>query len=338
MIHELNLILKKAKENQDKGIKNVLATVVHLEGSSYRKPGVRMLLSENDEMVGAVSGGCVEKEILRQAQSVLTSGQSKMMTYDGRFRLGCEGVIYILIEPILLSDDFLDAYKELEKKRIPIQIKSYFLKGEYSEGNYGSIVEISGKGEFRLSDTFDTEALEDLNVFNQELSPNFKLLIIGGEHDSVKLCAMAHLLGWEIHVVTSIKDPKPEEHFAGAISVEAIVPESFSHEIDKDTAVVLMTHSYSQDLKYLMKLQHFDIPYLGIIGSLKRKQQLENELLDFYSNIELDFLDKIRSPAGLNIGAETPEEIALSILSEILSVIRGRKPLPLSTLLSKVSH
>ncbi len=79
--------------------KAVLASVVALEGSSYRRPGVRMLLLEDGHMTGAVSGGCVEKEIFRQSESVFRTGIPKMMTYDGRYRLGCEGILYILLEP-----------------------------------------------------------------------------------------------------------------------------------------------------------------------------------------------------------------------------------------------
>ena len=89
MIHELKEIINQAFTNQQKGLKNVLATVVHLEGSSYRKPGVRMLISENEKMTGAVSGGCVEKEILHRSKSVFKNAEAKIITYDGRYKLGC---------------------------------------------------------------------------------------------------------------------------------------------------------------------------------------------------------------------------------------------------------
>ena len=106
MIHELKNIITTTILKQEQGLKNVLATVVHLEGSSYRKPGVRMLISEDMEMTGAVSGGCVEAEVRRRAQSVFENGKSKMMTYDGRYRLGCEGILYILIEPFWFQMNF----------------------------------------------------------------------------------------------------------------------------------------------------------------------------------------------------------------------------------------
>ena len=107
MIHELKEIINQALANQQKGLKNVLATVVYLEGSSYRKPGVRMLISEDLNTVGAVSGGCVEKEIIHRANSVFLNNQSKIITYDGRYKLGCEGILYILLEPFFISNAFI---------------------------------------------------------------------------------------------------------------------------------------------------------------------------------------------------------------------------------------
>ena len=107
MLHELKDIIRSAKIAKTQGIKTVIASVVHLEGSSYRRPGVRMSIQENGKMIGAVSGGCVEKEILRQSQRVFEANIPTLMEYDGRYRLGCEGVLSILIEPFNPTDAFL---------------------------------------------------------------------------------------------------------------------------------------------------------------------------------------------------------------------------------------
>ncbi|MBT8393442.1 MAG: XdhC family protein, partial [Bacteroidia bacterium] len=113
MMHELKHIVSAYKKAKEMNLKSVLATVVDLDGSSYRKPGVRMLIIENGNMIGAVSGGCVEKEVLRQAQSVFLDGRPKMMTYDGRYRLGCEGVIYILLEKFIPEIEFVEKFDNL---------------------------------------------------------------------------------------------------------------------------------------------------------------------------------------------------------------------------------
>ena len=110
MTHELKQIITAFEAAKFKGIQTVLATVVALEGSSYRRPGVRMLLLEDGGSVGAVSGGCVEKEVFRQADSVFKTSVPKVMTYDGRYRLGCEGILHILLEPFNPNGDLFSCF------------------------------------------------------------------------------------------------------------------------------------------------------------------------------------------------------------------------------------
>ena len=130
MIHELKKIILQAHINQKKGLKNLLVTVVDLEGSSYRKPGVRMLISEDNKMTGAVSGGCVEKEILHRSNSVFQKKEAKIITYDGRYKLGCEGVLYILIEPFFISEEFYNRFVDSIFNRESIKVTSFFSKNE----------------------------------------------------------------------------------------------------------------------------------------------------------------------------------------------------------------
>jgi xanthine/CO dehydrogenase XdhC/CoxF family maturation factor len=321
-------IINQARINQQIENKCVLATVVHLEGSSYRKPGVRMLISENGDMTGAVSGGCVENEIKRRASSVFIDGKPKVISYDGRYRLGCEGILHILIEPFFISDTLLTCFEEVLNKRESYSINSYFKIGDEITGHFGSTINFGGKI-FSFNEDFNNENKEELKVFSQHLEPCFKLLIIGGEHDAVKLCEMASLLGWEVDVITSVKDPKELKDFPGAKSVDSQQPELLDVNIDENTAVVLMTHNYARDLKFLLRLQLADIIYLGVLGSSKRREQLKNDLLNYSDNLNIDFLESFYSPAGLSIGAITPEEIALSILAEIMAVIRHKEVISL---------
>ena len=127
MTHELKKIVSAYEAAQKSGIKAVLATVVALKGSSYRRPGVRMLVLENGKMIGAVSGGCVEKEVFRQSKRVFETGVSKVMTYDGRYRLGCEGILYILLEPFKPNTLFLNTFWEAINKRQSFEVSSRFL-------------------------------------------------------------------------------------------------------------------------------------------------------------------------------------------------------------------
>ncbi|WP_339660371.1 XdhC family protein [uncultured Polaribacter sp.] len=339
MIHELKEIINQAVINQQKGLKNVLATVVHLEGSSYRKPGVRMLISEDLNSVGAVSGGCVEKEIVHRTKSVFADGVSKIITYDGRYRLGCEGILYILIEPFFISDEFTTAFSEANSNRESLKIDSSFTKEDEASGNFRSVVTFENSNQFVFSDAFNPKDQNDFTVFTQILEPSFKLMIIGGEHDAVKLCKIAANLGWEIDVITSIKDSKQLSDFPGANSVVGNSPNTIQFtNIEENTAIVIMNHSYVQDLKYVIKLADYKPKYIGILGAPNRRERLFNELFEFVPDISEDFLETMYTPAGLHIGAQTPEEIAVSIVAEILSVIRKKEPFSLRKINGKIHN
>jgi xanthine/CO dehydrogenase XdhC/CoxF family maturation factor len=173
--------------------------------------------------------------------------------------------------------------------------------------------------------------------FTQHLEPAFNLRIIGAEHDAVKLCKMASLLGWQVDLVTSLKDPKRIVDFPGANSVIGSAAEIIDFSgVDSNTGIVIMNHSYVQDLKYVLKLVDKKPAYLGILGAAKRRDKMFNELFEYDSSISEDFLERIFTPAGLNLGAQTPEEIALSILSEILATIKNKKPASLKTVIGHI--
>lgn len=323
MTHEIKDIFQKALIYQKKGIQSVLASVVFLEGSSYRKPGVRMLITEEGDMIGAVSGGCVEREVYNQAQSVFKNQIPKLMTYDGRYRLGCEGTLYILIEPIVISDALYTAFSACLSSRKSFEISSYYQLSEISSFQFGSIITFEGENTFSFRKSSPPKPNSELKIFSQALNPCFRLLIFGGEHDAVKLCTMASFLGWEVDVITSIKDPKTKADFPGAASVTAQSPELMEVGVDSETAVVLMNHNYVQDLKYLLQIEKHYPKYIGILGSRKRREKLINDVYERNPDFDDTVLNCIHSPAGLHIGSVTPEEIALSILAEILSVFRG---------------
>ncbi|MCB4808256.1 XdhC/CoxI family protein [Tamlana sp. 62-3] len=327
MTHEFKNIVEEAFKAKSKGLKSVLATVVALDGSSYRKPGVRMLILENDAMVGAVSGGCVEKEVLLQSKQVFKTGASRIMTYDGRYRLGCEGVLYILLELFNLNSEFEASFFQTLKSRINFQIKSSYKKLEGVFNGIGSCVFLNDKV-FSIS---KVEVNLELQVFSQILKPLFKLVIIGAEHDAVELCKYAALTGWEVTVVSGVSELKSIKRFPGANSMVTTTPEAFNtKDIDSQTAIVLMTHNFAYDLRYLVALKETSPNYIGLLGSVKRRDDLLNQFIEYCPNISDTFLDVIHGPAGLSIGSITPQEIAVSIISEILAYTRHKKPLSLS--------
>lgn len=336
MTHELKKIITAYTKAKQQNIKTVLATVVALNGSSYRRPGVRMLILENGETVGAVSGGCVEKEVVRQAATVFTTGVAKVMTYDGRYRLGCEGILYVLLEPFTPNTVFCDTFWKVVADRDDFSITSYFEQKDAENGSFGSVFSFFNK-KYAVYDKFQLN--KELPAFTQNLEPCFKLMIIGAEHDAVQLTSYAALTGWEVTVCVIPKEEKQLSDFPGAESIQVAVPEllEFS-KIDNQTAVVLMTHSYVKDLQYLLALKKAQPIYIGLLGPTTRREKLLNEFIEHYPEVNDAFLDVIHGPAGLHIGAETPQEISIAIVAEILTVIRKTKPIRLKDKIGKIHN
>ncbi|MGB5553234.1 MAG: XdhC family protein [Flavobacteriaceae bacterium] len=327
MTHELKQIIRAYVQGKEQGLKSVLATVVALDGSSYRRPGVRMLILENGQMIGAVSGGCVEKEVVRQAACVFTEGVPKIMTYDGRYRLGCEGILYILIEPFSPALDTLKAFDETILARTQLQVNSYYTKEVAQHAGFGSELVLMGQN-FPVNAEAKLDV--DLKKLQQKLVPCFKLIIVGAEHDAVQLCSFASIMGWEVSVIAHPTEAKSLADFPGANELQGVVADDLDvTKIDQQTAVILMTHSYVKDLQFLIALKNCAMIYLGLLGPNKRREKLLNEFVEHCPDIDDTFFDHVYGPAGLNIGGETPQEIAVAILAEILSVVRVKEPMRL---------
>ncbi|MFD2562011.1 XdhC family protein [Aquimarina rubra] len=333
MTHEFKEIIASYQEANQKGIRAVIATVVDIDGSSYRRPGVGMLILENGQMTGAVSGGCVEKEVLRQAQSVFATNKAKIMTYNGRYRLGCEGILYILIERFSVSNNTINTIQQYLASRTPFEIKSYYTKDEESNRSMGSKVSFGDTHEFKFSDHFDIDIVKQdisLACFDREMQPCFRLVIIGSEHDAKQLSVIANATGWEVEVVNTPKSPKTLSDFSGANKVLNQSPENLViDKVDKQTAIILMTHNFAKDLLYLQAIKDTQPIYIGLLGPSRRREKLLSAFIEYFPDVTDEFMECIHGPAGLNLGAETPQEIAISIIAEILSVIREQQPIPL---------
>ena len=325
MTHELKELLETGFIWQQKGIKSVLVTVVALQGSSYRRPGVRMLLGAHNKWIGAVSGGCVEKEVYLQAQSVFKTGEAKLMSYDGRFRLGCEGILHLLLEPLHITETCYTSFQNVLTNRKKFTCHSYFKID--TEIGIGSILRL-GNESYNLTSSIDASNISNFECFTQKFSPIFQLYIFGAEHDAVQLCKMASQIGWQVHIVAPPDEAKSLDYFVGATSL--LTPDFSEIEtsnLDENTALVLMTHSFNKDIQYLMALKNVQSCYFGLLGPSHRRERIFSKFLEYYPETNVDFFEKIYGPMGINIGAESASEISLSILAEILSVIRNQQPI-----------
>ena len=327
MTHEIKNLVELIWNAQRQNLKSVLATVVALEGSSYRRPGVRMLILENGKTFGAVSGGCVEKEVQLQAQSVLESAVPKVMSYDGRFRLGCEGIIYILIEPVSITLELKVQFERVFSQRLTFKSRTFYSKEEGTSQNFGTQF-IFSENPFSLRK--DTYFSTEVTCFDQAFSPLFQLYVFGAEHDSVQLCKAASQLGWQVTVIAAADEAKTKTFFEGAHDLLTPTFENLDvSPIDSQTAIMLMTHSFNKDVQYLFALADTQPAYFGVLGPKHRRERVLEKVLEFKPELSIDFLERIHGPAGINIGAESAEEISISILAEILSVIRNQKPVQL---------
>lgn len=264
-----------------------LATLVRAKGSSYRRPGARMLVCPDGAMVGSLSGGCLEEEVARQAFEVMNTGAPSLMSFDTRLRFGCNGSIDVFVEAV--RDDVLAELAAHFESRRSCRVLTRF---EGEKANLGT----------RLV------ALDEqipAGGFVQEVEPPIRLMIFGDGPDSIPLRAFADILGWDVIEVDQAVD--------------------LPTRLDERTAAIVKSHNYGRDFAALRHLLTLELPYVGLLGPRQRRDQLLNAVLD--SGVPVDA--EVFAPAGLDLGAETPEEIALALVCEIQAVLAGASAEPL---------
>ena len=258
-----------------------LATLVRARGSSYRRPGARMLICGDGATAGSLSGGCLEEEVAQRAREVMQEGTPALMSFDTRRRFGCNGSIEIFVER--LPADFLP---ELEKR--------------FSGRRSGRVATtFAGSDAVLGTRIISADSPASADAFVQEIEPAIRLLIFGEGPDSAPLRAFAQLLGWEV--------------------VETVEPAVPASQADYRTAAIVKSHNYGRDFAALCQLLKLDLPYVGLLGPRQRRDQLLNAVLD--EGIAIN--SEIFAPAGLDLGAETPEELALALVSEIQATFAG---------------
>lgn len=319
-MYELNRLVNFACKKADEGKQLALATIIETKGSSYRKKGTQMIVADDLVYEGALSGGCVEKEVLGHCQKVFSSGENVIFEYDGRYKLGCNGKIYILIE--YLEHDVLR--KVVRKIHEYHRDRKHFRLGINKDDRLttASLYFLFGSERIWISHpgSFHYNASEELDI-----PPQNQLVIAGGEFDSVVLARLSDQTGF---LTTLVVKESFSHELPNSVRVMYSKPETLAHTLifDDHTAVVLMTHSLARDLAFLIEMLKVRSKYLGILGPPVRKETILNDLIDYSENLFLLYQEKIgdlRGPVGLNIGARTPEEIGISVLGEIIAAFNG---------------
>ncbi|TDH24227.1 XdhC/CoxI family protein [Segetibacter sp. 3557_3] len=357
---EIEDIVAAYQKAQSSGLRSALATVVHVEGSSYRRPGARMLVTDDGRLTGAISGGCLEGDALRKALLAISEQQNKLVTYDttdeddARFgvQLGCNGIVHILFEPIdnarpnnpiallekitqhrheatLLTLFSLKRSLQLQPGTVLLYQDENFINGHPHEtGNAllrPMVLQVVEQRKSLITDIVYTgESFTGLFDFIQ---PPISLVIFGAGNDAIPVVTAANIPGWHTTIIDGRASHATTARFPHAKKVVvAKASDALTNiHIDNRTAFVLMTHNFNYDRDILQGLLKSGCRYIGMLGPLKKLERMLAELGIDEPADKFSLANGIYGPIGLDIGAETAEEIALSIVAEVMAVFEDGK-------------
>lgn len=355
---EISDVLDAIEKLRERGERMALATVVAARGSTYRRPGARLLVPETGELVGNISGGCVDTDVEEVARIVMVGGQPQLASFDltsddeavWGYGLGCNGAIEVFVEPAEKAGEVAGALRHaLEEERSLSAVT--VLEASLPEIERGSrmLVHPDGRREGSLGspaadDVAAEEALEalargksvtkklaagagEMRAFIEVLEPPLRLLVCGAGHDAIPLVRFAGELGWQVLVIDERGNFLTHERFPGAagfVPVERAGEAASAAGVDPRTYVVLMSHNFLRDVDYLRSFLGTDVAYIGSLGPRVRLDQLLDELAKDGIHPSRQDLAKIHGPCGLDLGGDGPEEVAWSIIGEILAVRNGR--------------
>ena len=353
---ELTDVLQAIESLSARGQRLALATIVAVRGSTYRRPGARLLVPEEGELVGNISGGCLENDVADVAKIVMREGMARIVSFDltadddevWGWGLGCNGAFELFVEPADKAAEVAGALRMALEEERPICMVTV-LDSTVTGVEQGDrmLVRPDGSTERSLGDGgLDAAAREaalellererseireladGVRAFVEVLEPPLQLLICGAGHDAAPLVSQAAALGWSPAVV----DDRPEflnhERFpeaAGFVTVERPGKIAEVAPVDERTHVVVMTHNFLRDKDYLRSLLDSPARFIAMLGPAVRTERVFAELRAEGVAIGESELERIHAPAGLDLGAEGPDEIAAAICAEIVAVKRGRE-------------
>lgn len=314
-----------------------------------------MLIRDDGRWIGSISGGCLEGDALRKARKVMRDGKPHLEVYDTMddnnnslgVGLGCNGIIDVLIEPITSDHENnpINWLKQISTIRNKVAMATVF-RSENDQITIGQKVWINENGDIVSGSDFLGSLLKDdlaallhknkaavksylkdsVDVFIEILEPSINLVIFGAGFDAKPVTTLARTLGWNVTVSDECIAHIAPANFPEADNVVLCKREEVHIDMNfaPYTAAVLMSHSYDYDFSILKQLLPTSIEYIGILGPSKRSEKMFKALEEAGILLTGEDLHRIHSPIGLDIGAETPEEIALSIISEIQATFSNR--------------
>jgi len=355
---ELTDVLGAIESLSARGEKLALATIVAVRGSTYRRPGARLLVPEEGELVGNISGGCLENDVADVAKIVMREGMARIVSFDltadddevWGWGLGCNGAFELFVEPADKAAEVAGALRIALEEERPICMVTILdstvpgveqgdrilvRPGGAAERSFGdaavdaaareAALEQLGAEQSQIRTMAGTSG--EARAFVEVLEPPLRLVVCGAGHDAVPLVRQAASLGWSPVVV----DDRPEflnrdrfREAAGFVLVERPDKVAEVAPVDERAFVVVMTHNFLRDKDYVRSLLSSPARFIAMLGPAVRTERLLTELLDEGVEIGEDARARIHGPAGLDLGAEGPEEIAAAICAEIVAIKRGR--------------
>jgi xanthine dehydrogenase accessory factor len=331
-----------------------LATVVFVEGSAYRRPGARMLVTDDGRWEGAISGGCLEGDALRKAREVMRAGQPRLVRYDTMddgansfgIGLGCNGIIDVLIEPIDpgAPDNPLTALRRFVQQREPHGLATVYRTDIDTGLAVGQRFMLGPNHDMaalpawlrpdlaRVMQTGRTQTLDysvaggAVAVCIERIDPGIELIIFGAGYDTLPLARLAAELGWPLTITTDCVAHLTPARFPPSTALRHADASVVTDQLilTDRTAAVLMSHNYTYDQAVLTRLLATNVPYIGMLGPAKRYEKMQTHWAESGPDFSAATLNRVHAPVGLDLGAETPDEIALSVLAEIRAFFSGR--------------
>ncbi|HEX4456615.1 MAG TPA: XdhC family protein, partial [Polyangia bacterium] len=354
---ELQQIVRAYQAARASGRPFVLATVVQTRGSSYRRAGARMLMADGAQLAGAISGGCLEGDLLRKAWWRTADGPT-IVRYDSSvdeadeiaWGLGCNGVIDVLLERVTpgAPADPLAFLQRCATARQAGVLATVIAAEDASGAQVGQRLLLDERGVVACSladDLLAAEVARDaavarrdgrsqhrayrdgaVTLFLEVVLPPLPLVIFGGGYDVVPLVEQAKAVGWHVTVVEQQARPSTRARFAAADRV--LVGDATTLALTPSTAVVVMTHHFERDRSLLRTLLKSPVGYLGVLGARERSRRLLAELAASGCVPTARELARLHAPVGLDVGAEGADEIALAIVAEVQSLLARRATRP----------
>lgn len=331
---DVDAILQGADACEARDEPYALATVVSVRGSSYRRPGARLLVPRESTPIGLVSGGCLEDEAARMTREALQRDLPILFTIDHSKEgdeiwgsgLGCRGILELLAEPPRLAAETIDALRNARHGGARRILLTSF-DGERSRLSPDEAAEFGEAARTAL------EQQRPVRIGEAVLDPIFPpphLVICGAGPDAPALVRAATGLGWRVTVADPRRKLLAAADIEPATRLEA-EPREAAQRIGLEgvSAVVIMGHNYLRDAEYMRAFGGQGVPYVGLLGPRDRTDRMLSELA--VDGFELTDADRaaLHAPAGLDVGADGPEEVALAIVAEILAALRDGSAAPL---------